>query len=255
MSGREKGYGGLFSLKGMTAAVTGGEGLLGSRIGDALRAFGCRVFSCDIHPARRGPAFIQMDISSERSVDDGLAKIVRKTGRLDILVNSAYPRTPDWGAKLEKVTFASWKQNLDSHLGGYFLVSRSAAELMKKRKQGSIINFCSIYGICAPDFSIYEGTKMTMPAAYAAIKSGVLGMTRYIAAYYAPWNIRANVISPGGVFDGQKPSFVARYRQKTPLGRMAEPRDICGGVVYLASGASAYVTGINLVIDGGWTMR
>jgi NAD(P)-dependent dehydrogenase (short-subunit alcohol dehydrogenase family) len=124
---------------------------------------------------------------------------------------------------------------------------------MAKQRGGAIINLASIYGNVAPDFSIYEGTEMTMPVAYSAIKGGIIALTRYIATYYAHYNVRANTVSPGGIFDHQKPSFVERYSKKTPLGRMARPEEIVGAVVYLASDASSYVTGHDLIVDGGWT--
>jgi len=124
---------------------------------------------------------------------------------------------------------------------------------MKQNGGGSIINLASTYGVVAPDFSIYEGTAMTMPAAYSAIKGGIITFTKYLAIYYAPYKVRVNAISPGGVFDNQDPSFVEHYGKRTPLGRMARPAEIVGGAVYLASDASSYVTGHNLMIDGGWT--
>ena len=124
---------------------------------------------------------------------------------------------------------------------------------MKKQKSGSIINMGSIYGVVGPDFSIYEGTPMTMPGAYSAIKGGILNFTRYLASYYGKDHVRVNAISPGGIKDKQPKSFITRYNQKCPLGRMGEVDDIIGALIYLASDASGYMTGQNLCIDGGWT--
>ena len=124
---------------------------------------------------------------------------------------------------------------------------------MKRQKKGSLINIASTYGINGPDFSIYEGTEMTMPAAYAVIKGGLVNFTKYLASYYAKHGVRVNALSPGGVFDNQPESFVKNYNKKTPLGRMARPEDMVGAIVYLASDASSYVTGHNLVVDGGWS--
>ena len=124
---------------------------------------------------------------------------------------------------------------------------------MKQQGGGTIINLASIYGGVAPDFSMYEGTEMTMPAAYSAIKGGIIALTKYIATYYARYQVRANVISPGGIFDNQQQAFVEKYSEKTPLGRMGTPFDVAGAVVFLASDASSYITGQNLIIDGGWT--
>ena len=124
---------------------------------------------------------------------------------------------------------------------------------MKRQGGGSIINFASIYGVVAPDFSIYEGTDMTMPVAYSAIKGGIITLSKYFATYYGGDNIRVNAISPGGIFSGQAESFVDRYAQKTPMKRMGTPEEIAGAVVFLSSNASSYVTGQNLLVDGGWT--
>lgn len=252
-------YKGLFSCENKVAVVTGGGGLIGREIIQGLREFGAFVYAADIDREKAADIlddkikFLQLDITSEDSVNNAIAEVVRQSGRLDILVNCAYPRTKDWGAKFEDIKFDSWKENVNNHLGGHFLICRSAAEQMKKQGGGSIINLASIYGVTAPDFSIYEGTEMTMPAAYASIKSGIIALTRYIATYYGKCNVRANAVSPGGIFDGQPASFVERYSQKTPLGRMGRPDEIVGAVMYLASDASSYVTGENIMVDGGWT--
>jgi NAD(P)-dependent dehydrogenase (short-subunit alcohol dehydrogenase family) len=250
----------LFSLEGKIAVVTGGAGLIGREIVAALSDSGARVLIGDTDRDRAkelmqltGAGFVQLDITSETSIEETLSGVVQSEGKLDILVNSAYPRTADWGAKLEDVPYDSWCTNLNSHLGGYFLCCRKGAELMKSGGGGSIINIASIYGVVAPDFSLYEGTEMTMPVAYSAIKGGVIAMTRYLATYYGSDKVRANVVSPGGIFDGQPESFVARYSAKTPMGRMGRADEIAGTVVYLASAASSFVTGQNLLVDGGWT--
>jgi len=148
----------------------------------------------------------------------------------------------------------SWRENIDMHLNGYYFSAQKIAECMKKQRLGSIINFSSIYGIVAPDFSLYEDTNMTMPPAYSAIKGGIVNFTKYLAAYYGKFNIRVNVVSPGGIYDAQSEKFVHRYNEKTPLGRMTDKNDITGAVTYLASDAASYVTGHNLVVDGGWSV-
>lgn len=252
-------YKGLFSCENKVAVVTGGSGLIGREIIRGLAEFGARVYAADIDREKAADIlddnikFLQLDVSSEESVRKAVGEVAGQSGRLDILVNCAYPRTSDWGVKFENIRFDSWKENVNNHLGGHFLVCRAAAEQMKKQGSGSIINLASIYGVTAPDFSVYEGTPMTMPAAYASIKSGIIALTRYIATYYGKYNVRANAVSPGGIFDGQPSSFVERYSQKTPLGRMGRPDEIVGAVMYLASDASSYVTGENILIDGGWT--
>lgn len=250
----------IFDLKGKIAVVVGGAGLIGSEIVKGLGDFGAKVFIADNNKKaaervrRKNVKFIYLDITSEDSVRQALKEIYRQAGRINILVNSSYPRTSDWGLKLEEVTFDSWKENVNNHLGGYFLCSKFAAELMKKKSGGLILNFASIYGVVAPDFGIYKGTKMTMPAAYSAIKGGIVAFTKYVATYYAKYNIRANVVSPGGVYNHQDASFVKKYKEKTPLNRMANPEDIVGAVVFLCSDASSYITGQNIIVDGGWSV-
>ncbi|RJR21784.1 MAG: SDR family oxidoreductase [Nitrospiraceae bacterium] len=253
-------YKGLFSCANKVALVTGGGGLIGREITRGLAEFGALVYTADTDREKAADIhddnikFLQLDITAEDSVNNAISEVAGQSGRLDILVNCAYPRTSDWGAKFEDIKFGSWKENVNNHLGGHFLICRAAAEQMKKQGSGSIINLASIYGVTAPDFSVYEGTPMTMPAAYASIKSGIISLTRYIAAYYGKYNVRSNAVSPGGVFDGQPDSFVERYSQKTPLGRMGRPDEIVGAVMYLASDASSYVTGENIMVDGGWTV-
>ena len=253
-------YNDLFSCKGKVVLVTGGCGLIGRELAQALKEFGATVSVADRNEMKSDNEikdseikFIDIDIAVESSIREAIAELIQHYGRIDILVNSAYPRTHDWGLKFEKIPFDSWRTNVDSHLGGYFLCSQIVADQMKKQGGGVIINMASIYGVVAPDFSLYEGTEMTMPAAYSAIKGGIIAITKYIATYYGKYNVRANTISPGGIFDGQPATFVERYSQKTPLGRMGMPHEIVGATIFLASDASSYVTGQNLIIDGGWT--
>jgi NAD(P)-dependent dehydrogenase (short-subunit alcohol dehydrogenase family) len=253
-------YRNLFSCKDKVALVTGGLGLIGREIVRGLNDFGALVCVADINQGQMkglknlaAVNFQHFDITSEESIRQTLEAVIGQFNKIDILVNCAYPRTGDWGARCEDVSFDSWKMNVNSHLGGYFLCCQKVAEQMKLQGGGSIINFASIYGVVAPDFSIYEGTPMTMPVAYSAIKGGVIAFSKYIATYYAKNNIRVNSISPGGVFDKQPDIFVKKYTAKTPLGRMGIPKDMVGAVLYLASDASLYVTGHNLIVDGGWT--
>lgn len=248
----------IFSCKNKVAIVTGGGGLLGKEISKALADFGAKVFVAEVDPQKENHSSpqitsLKLDTTSEDEVKQAFQHVFDKEKKLDILVTCAYPRTKDWGAAVENVSFESWKENLNSQLGGTFICCREAATHMKNSDGGSIINMASTYGVVAPDFRIYEGMDMTMPVGYSAIKSGLIGLTRYFATYYSDFNIRANSISPGGIQDKQPDEFVNNYSKKTPLGRMGQASDIVGGVVYLASESSAYVTGQNLLIDGGWT--
>ncbi|MFH2047116.1 MAG: oxidoreductase [Pseudomonadota bacterium] len=252
-------YNKLFSCQNRTAVVTGGCGLIGREIVQGLSQYGANVYIADQNETeakkliKQNIKYINLDITSENSVRDVLKQVVLESGKIDTLINCAYPRTKDWGAKFEDVKFDSWKLNVDNHLGGYFLMCQETAMIMKEQGGGSIINLASIYGVVAPDFSIYEGSEMTMPVAYASIKAGIIAITKYIATYFGADNIRANTISPGGIYDNQTISFVDNYSKKTPMGRMGKPSEIVGTVIYLASDASSFVTGQNILVDGGWT--
>ena len=254
----------MFELDDRVALVTGGAGLIGEAISAALLEQGARVAIAEPDEQlgaaaadRLGPdaAFYRADVTDERSVSGLVDAVVADHDRLDVLVNAAYPRNENYGRRYEEVTYADWCENVVDHLGGYYLTSRAAGAVMVEQADGGcIVNLGSIYGTTAPDFSVYEGLEMTSPVEYAAIKGGVINLTRYLASYLAGDGVRANVVSPGGVFDGQPEQFVERYEARTPLGRMADPADVAGAVAYLASDAASYVTGQNLVVDGGWTV-
>lgn len=253
----------LFDLTGKTAVVTGGAGLLGSAFVETLAQHGAKVYVAEIK-GNMGKGFknqingfinvLHLDISRPNSIEHCIRKVLRESGSIDIWVNNAYPRTKDWNLKFEKIPASSWRKNVDAHLNGYCLSCQKVAEIMKRQKSGVIINIASIYGVSGPDFSVYDGTSMTMPAAYSAIKGGIINFTRYLASYYGKYGIRVNSISPGGVLNSQPKKFIKNYCRKTPLKRMANPSDIVGALIFLASPASAYVTGHNLVVDGGFTV-
>jgi NAD(P)-dependent dehydrogenase (short-subunit alcohol dehydrogenase family) len=256
----------LFTLKDKVVLVTGSVGLLGLKMCEALCKYDARVVMTDInkkklisastelgdkYPGRILSIFI--DIVDEKSVQDGLKKALDKTGSVDVLINNAYPYNKHYGRVYEDIEFKDWRENVDMHLNGYFNVTHKVSKVMMKQNSGNIINVASIYGVLGPHFGIYKDLGITMPSEYSAIKGGIINFTRYLATYLAPYNIRVNSISPGGIYDKQSPSFVKRYCKEVPLGRMASPEDIVGGIIYLASEASSYVTGQNLMIDGGWS--
>jgi NAD(P)-dependent dehydrogenase (short-subunit alcohol dehydrogenase family) len=255
----------MFNLEGRVAVVSGGAGLIGYALAQGLATFGAHTFIADIKEdtaekyaaeltakGLRCSALV-LDILDIDSISAAIAEVVSTAGSLDVWVNSAYPKSKDWGQPFEKVTVDAWRTAVDSQMTSYCMCCREAAEAMKSQRRGSIINLGSTYGMVGPDFSIYEGTDLTMPAAYAAIKGGIINFTRYIASYYAKDGIRCNCISPGGVENNQVASFVENYVSRTLVGRMAKPEDMAGAAVFLASDAAAYVTGHNLVVDGGWT--
>jgi NAD(P)-dependent dehydrogenase (short-subunit alcohol dehydrogenase family) len=243
----------MFSIKDKVIVVTGGSGLLGGKIIEVLRGQGAKAISADLKVPDNDELSIKIDITSEQSVRDAVSVIVAKHGRIDGWINNAYPRTSDWGNKFEDIKVESWKQNVDMHLNGYFLCCQVVLEQMKKQSSGSLINMSSIYGLVGPDFNVYNGTSMTMPAAYAAIKGGLNNLTRYLAAYYGPYQVRVNTVSPGGIFDNQPQPFVTNYNNKVPMRRMGNPMDIASATCFLLTDESSYITGHNLVVDGGWT--
>ena len=233
--------------------VTGGSGLLGTSIVEKLRQEGATALNVDIQQSEEDNHFYPCDLTQEQSIKDLIQKIIKDHGRIDGLVNNAYPRTKDWGLKFEDIPFGSWRENVDIQLNAYFLMSQEVLKLMVNNNNGAIVNIASIYGMIGPDFSVYDETEMTMPAAYSAIKGGLINLSRYLAAYYGPRAIRVNCVSPGGIFNDQPESFVSRYEAKTPLRRMGTPEDVSPAVAFLLSDEARYITGQNLAVDGGWT--
>ena len=244
----------MFSVKDKVIVITGASGLLGKKIVASLKNRDAKVISTDINFDNQLDDDFILDITDENSIKSVVTDIVKKYGRIDGWVNNAYPRTKDWGEKLEDIPFESWRKNVDMHLNGYYLCCQVVLEHMKQQQFGSLVNMSSIYGMVALDFSIYEGTTMTMPAAYSAIKGGINNLSRYLASYYGHCNVRVNIVSPGGIFDNQPDAFVNKYNKKVPLKRMGQPHDIMGPIHFLLSDDSSYITGHNLVVDGGLTI-
>ena len=243
-----------FLLKNKIAVVTGGLGLIGTSVVDGLYQAGATIYVADIiQKETDNGKWIFLDIFDGDSIKDCIRTIVSKEGKIDIWINCAFPRTKDWTTKFEDIKEESLKINTDMHLNGYILCCQGIIKQMKKQRDGVIINFGSIYGVVGPDFSVYSGTDMTMPAAYAAIKGGIINFTKYLATCYAKYGIRVNAICPGGIYDRQPISFVKKYSERTPMGRMGNPDEIAGPVLFLSSDASSYVTGHVLMVDGGWT--
>lgn len=234
--------------------VTGGSGLLGRTILGYIRKEGGTAVNAEIAVETDLEEHnMHTDITDEHSVKKCIETVVAKYGRIDGWINNAYPRTKDWGSKFENIPIESWRQNVDMHQNGYFLCCQLALEQMRKQGFGSLINIASIYGVNGPDFTIYEGTEMTMPAAYAAIKGAIVNLTRYLASYYGQYAVRVNCVSPGGIFDNQPASFVEKFSAKVPLKRMGTPDDIAPALAFLLSDEAKYITGHNLMVDGGWS--
>lgn len=243
------------NLRNKIIVVTGGNGLIGKHLVNYLLESGAKVVNAEVNVVENiNDNLISCDITNEASVKRLLEIVLNKYNKIDGLVNNAYPRTADWGNKFEDIDLQSWKRNIDMQLNSTFYITQLVLEIMKKRKKGSIVNVASIYGVVGNDFTIYENTGgMTSPAAYSAIKGGIINFTRYLASYYGEHNIRVNCVSPGGVFNHQNQKFVEQFEKKVPLKRMAKPSDISPSIAFLLSDEAAYITGQNLVVDGGWT--
>ena len=234
--------------------ITGGNGLLGKAIIERLTSEGAFCINLEINlETNLDLSQVYCDITDSESIDKALALVFSNFPKVDGLVNNAYPRTKDWGNKFEEIELNSWKQNVDWQLNSYFYLTQKVAIQMSLINNGSIVNVASIYGLVGPDFTIYEGTTMTMPAAYSAIKGALINFTRYVASYFGPQQVRVNAISPGGILDNQNEVFVANYCKKVPMRRLGNPEDIAPTVAFLLSDDSKYITGQNIIIDGGWT--
>ena len=263
-------------LEGRVAVVTGALGLLGRHHCHALARAGASLVVTDLDPAgcvgladelaaaHGHPAIGHgADVTVSASVRGLRDTVLDRLGRVDVLVNNAAVNekveVPGTGAPLtfESYPLEEWERSLRVNVTGTFLCCQALGAEMARRGRGSIVNLASTYGIVAPDQSLYrrpDGTQAFFKsAAYPTSKGAVLALTRYLAAYWGRSGVRVNALSPGGVENGQDPHFVARYSERTPLGRMADASDYEGAIVFLASDASSYVTGTNLVVDGGWT--
>ncbi|MDR3713565.1 MAG: SDR family oxidoreductase [Puia sp.] len=264
----------LFSLKNKVAIVTGACGLLGRMHCEALAEAGAQVVVADLDETTATAVTRQLegdnhlglglDVSDPTSLEAARKKILGKYGRIDILVNNAAindkfedPLLAGRQSMFEHYPLDLWNKSWQVNVSGVFLCSQFFGTVMAEQGSGSIINIASTYGIVAPDQSIYRdetGSQVFFKSpAYPVTKSAVIGFTRFLASYWGGRNVRVNALSPGGVENDQAVYFKNNYAAKTPLGRMASASDYKGAIVFLASEASAYMTGANLVVDGGWT--
>lgn len=263
----------LFSLKGRVAVVTGALGLLGKNHCKALTEAGASIVVCDLDEDEckefasslvEKSIGVGTDISSKKSVLNLKDEIIQTYEKVDILVNNAAlndsfenPQTAAEQSMFENYPLEMWQKSLDVNVTGMFLCSQIIGSMMAENGAGSIINVSSTYGITAPDQSIYKNDKgeqtFYKSASYPVAKGAVIMFTKFLASYWGGKGIRVNTLSPGGVQNNQEDFFIRNYSTKTPLGRMAQPTDYKGALVFLASDASNYMTGANLVVDGGWT--
>jgi NAD(P)-dependent dehydrogenase (short-subunit alcohol dehydrogenase family) len=265
-----------FSLRGKTAMVTGAAGLLGREHCEALGEAGASVVATDLDAgaceslARELERFdvaavgIAADITDKASVERLKTRALDRFGAIDVLVNNAAvddkfdPGADLAASRFENYSLERWRRSLDVNVTGTFLCCQVLGAEMARRGAGAIINVASTYGVVAPDQALYRGAdgeqRFFKSAAYPTSKGAVLALSRFLAAYWGAAGVRVNALSPGGVEAGQDAHFVESYARRTPLGRMARRDEYRGAIIFLASDASSYLTGANLVVDGGWTI-
>lgn len=241
-------------LENKVILVTGSNGLIGREVVRLLGKKKAVVIGLDLEKVSDDCIFAACDITISTEVDRVIDETLEKYGRIDGLVNLAYPRTKDWGNGFENVPLDSWQRNVDMQLNSLFYICQKVLKIMKEQQSGSVVNIGSIYGVVGNDFTMYEGGKGTS-AAYTAIKGGTINLTRYLASFYGKERVRINCVSPGGVLDESKqdPSFIQKYSEKSPMKRLGNPEEIAAPIVFLLSPEASYITGHNLMVDGGWT--
>ncbi|NBY13404.1 MAG: SDR family oxidoreductase [Betaproteobacteria bacterium] len=259
----------LMDLRGRVAVITGGAGHLGRAMADTLAELGASICLVDRNAEALEAATadfgerwqvnavgIAVDLEQESQRATLPARVVERLGNADILVNNAGfvgdSKLQGWVVPFEEQRIDTWRRAMEVNVTAAFHLSQLFAPQLKVAGRGSIVNVSSIYGVVGPDMGLYEGTTMGNPAAYAVSKGGVLQMTRWLSTVLAP-AVRVNCITPGGIARGQPAAFVERYERRTPLGRMGREEDFKGAIAYFASDLSAWVTGENLMVDGGWT--
>lgn len=259
----------LMDLKNRVALITGGAGHIGFSAAETLAELGANIVLLDIDKVQCDEKTelisnkykvetlsLAVDLAKEDRVRLVPKTVLDKFGRLDILINCAAlagnSELKGWAVPFENQLSDAWRKALEVNLTSVFVLVQACQKALVSSGQGSIINISSIYGLVGPDMRLYEGTDLGNPAAYAASKGGLIQFTKWLATALAP-KIRVNTVTPGGVFRDHSEPFLSRYLERTPLGRMAKEEDLKGAIAYLASNLSGYVTGQNIVVDGGWT--
>jgi NAD(P)-dependent dehydrogenase (short-subunit alcohol dehydrogenase family) len=261
----------LFKLDGKVAVVTGGAGQLGTQYCNALAGYGAKVAIFDVkdeadltgtfdpHIMR----YFQVDITKKASIEAALTRVIQLWGAPDILINNAAIDSPPNSAGQLNVPFEEFSEDIYEkvmavNVKGTVFCCQAIGKVMADKKGGSIINICSTYGILSPNHKIYEyknkdGKGWYKPVVYSISKSALLNLTRYLATYWANKGVRVNTVTPGGIFNHQDEQFLAEYTKRVPMERMAFPHELNGAIVFLSSDASSYVTGANIIVDGGWS--
>lgn len=255
-------YNDFNNLNNKIVYVVGGSGLIGKEIVKALTFTKAKTILvldiknniADLKKNNKNLFYENFNLTNLKSLKRNISKLVGKYGIPDCYVNCSYPKTKDWSNNtFNKIKLNSLNKNVEIHMNSFIWLAKVVAEKMILNNKGSIVQFASIYGILGQDINLYKNTKIRENFIYPAIKGGIINSAKSLAAYYGRYNVRVNVISPGGVFDKQDIKFYNKYSYKTPLKRMATPKDIPGSVIFLFSDASNYITGINLLVDGGWS--
>ena len=255
-------------LDGKVIVITGGAGLIGQEFAKAVMSQGGIAVIADIDEERMQYAVkelaqifpsdkidvFKLNVTSKDSLQECIDYVNRKYKKIDALINNAYPRNKNYGRHFFDVEYDDFVENLGMNLGGCIIPSQLFSLYFQKQGYGNIINISSIYGVIAPKFEIYDNTEMTMPVEYAAIKSGMLHLTKYMAKYFKGKNIRVNAISPGGILDSQPREFLSEYNQQCSTKGMLDPKDLNGALAFLLSDMSSYVNGQNIVVDDGFTL-
>lgn len=253
-------------LDSHVAVITGGLGLLGTAFVKEVLSHGGLVAVADINIEddeskannhnlqSERTVFVKTDITKSASLENLIDKVHQKFGKIDSLVNNAYPRNPNYGNSLLNVQYDDFCENINLHLGGYFLASQCFMKYFIEHGGGNIVNIASVYGLIPPRFEIYKDSNMDMPVEYAVIKSGVIHLTKYMAKYSKGKDIRVNCISPGGIFNNQPKLFIDNYNNHCLNKGMLSPHDVAGALIFLLSEKSKYINGQNLIVDDGFTL-
>jgi NAD(P)-dependent dehydrogenase (short-subunit alcohol dehydrogenase family) len=255
-------------LKGKVVVITGGAGLIGQEFAKVVMNQGGIAVIADIDEERAQHVskelertfpsdkidVFKLDITSKDSLQECIDYVDSKYKKIDALINNAYPRNKNYGRRFFDVEYDDFVENLGMNLGGCIIPSQLISLYFQKQGYGNIINISSIYGVIAPKFEIYDNTEMTMPVEYAAIKAGMLHLTKYMAKYFKGKNIRVNAISPGGILDSQPEEFLKKYNQECSTKGMLDSNDLNGTLIFLLSDMSKYVNGQNIVVDDGFSL-
>ena len=250
-------------LKNKVIVITGATGLIGEEFVKTVIENSGTAIVADINLERKkiledkfneNIDFLKLDITNKENISNAIRFLNEKYGRIDAVINNAYPRNMDYGKHFYDVSYDSFIDNIGMHIGGYFLVSQQFAKYFEQQGYGNIINMASIYGVIAPKFNIYQDLDMTTPVEYAAIKSSIIHLTKYMANYLKGKNIRVNAISPGGIYNNQDNEFIRGYSENCLSKGMLDKSDINGTLIYLLSDLSRYVNGQNIIVDDGFTL-